>query len=105
MGNQVSSLAFKIQVSDLPIGGVRPEMSTEDFIDATTERLESVGAVVAEAIEPFFNQLAGLKSKPLECAIEFGVNVGGEAGVPFVTKGTVGANFKISLKWNWGVSK
>jgi hypothetical protein len=101
-GTETPESTIKIQVGGVPgTGQVSPEMSTEDFIDATKDRLASIGDTIANAIQPFFDTLSTLEVKPSECAIEFGVNAGGEAGVPFVTKGTVGANFKVSLKWDW----
>ncbi len=30
--------------------------------------------------------------------LEFGVNIGGEAGIPYVTKGSVGSNLKITVQ-------
>jgi hypothetical protein len=30
--------------------------------------------------------------------LEFGVNIGGEAGIPYVTKGSVGSNLKITVE-------
>jgi hypothetical protein len=30
--------------------------------------------------------------------LEFGINVGGEAGIPYITKGSVGSNIKISVE-------
>ena len=39
------------------------------------------------------------KLTPGEVQIEFGVELGGETGIPMITKGEAKANFKISLKW------
>jgi hypothetical protein len=30
--------------------------------------------------------------------LEFGINVGGEAGIPYITKGSVGSNIKITVE-------
>ena len=104
--NQNESPVFLIQVADVVSGGsVTPEMSVDEFVKGTRETLEKVGKVVAEAVGPVFEQLQGMNVKPSEFGLEFGVNVGGEHGVPWVAKGTIGANFKISLKWNWGAVK
>jgi hypothetical protein len=104
--NQNEPPVFLIQVADVVSGGaVTPEMSVDEFVQGTRETLAKVGKVVAEAVAPVFDQLQGMPGKPSEFAIEFGVNVGGEHGVPWVAKGTIGANFKISLKWNWGPVK
>jgi hypothetical protein len=37
---------------------------------------------------------------PDKVTIEFGLQMGGEAGVPFVTKGTAQANVKVSVEWD-----
>jgi|GEM_PF-3292587 hypothetical protein len=39
------------------------------------------------------------KLTPGEVEIEFGVELGGETGIPLITKGEAKANFKITLKW------
>ena len=44
--------------------------------------------------------IGALKSaKPQEVAVSFGVELGGELGIPLVTKGSAKANFNITLKW------
>jgi hypothetical protein len=49
---------------------------------------------VAEAV------LESLKSiRPGAVEIEFGVELGGEMGIPLITRGEAKANFKITLKW------
>ena len=102
MDTQVSTSVFKIQVGGAPGGAqVMPESASEDFIDGTADKLSSVAAAVELATGAFMERLEELKFKPAECVLEFGVNVGGEAGVPFITKGTIGANFKVALKWTW----
>ena len=93
---------LKIQIGSSAVGAtVSPEMSAEDFLGATPDKLSEVAGMVDIATQSFFTKLSALEQKPKECVIEFGVNAGGEAGVPFVTKGTIGANFKVSLKWEW----
>lgn len=102
MTTELTATAFKIQVGGTPGGAqVMPESASDDFIDGTADKLGSVAAAVEVATGAFMERLNQLKLKPSECVLEFGVNVGGEAGVPFITKGTVGANFKVALKWTW----
>lgn len=36
---------------------------------------------------------------PEEVTLEFGIEVGGKAGIPFVTEGSATANFKVSVTW------
>lgn len=102
MAHSQSRSVFKIQVGGTPGGAqVSPESAADDFIDGTADKLDSVASAVETASESFLQKLSELKVRPSECTIEFGVNVGGEAGVPFITKGTLGANFKVALKWSW----
>jgi len=37
--------------------------------------------------------------KPSKVNLEFDIPIGGEAGLPFVTKGIAQANIKVSVKW------
>jgi Trypsin-co-occurring domain 1 len=96
-----TKVAFKIEVAAASGGGLRPEMSPDRFLNATQETLRGIADIIEESCAAFVERLNTMNAKPKECAIEFGVNAGGEAGVPFVAKGTLGANFKVSLKWSW----
>ena len=40
-----------------------------------------------------------IRVKPGEVEIEFGIELGGEMGIPLVTRGEAKANFKVTLKW------
>jgi Trypsin-co-occurring domain 1 len=44
-------------------------------------------------------KVAAERLQPDALSMEFGLEVGGEAGVPFVTKGTATANFTVSVEW------
>ena len=92
---------FKIEVAGASGGGLKPEMAPERFINATQETLKGVAEIIEDACAAFVERINTMEAKPKECAIEFGVNAGGEAGIPFVSKGTLGANFKVSIKWTW----
>ena len=37
---------------------------------------------------------------PSKMTLEFGLQAGGETGVPFVTKGTAQANVKVTIEWD-----
>jgi hypothetical protein len=39
------------------------------------------------------------KLAPSKVTLEFGIQVGGETGIPFVTKGTTQANVKVTVEW------
>ena len=88
---------FLIQVSGS--SGVTPQASFQDFVEGSKEQFERIAQVVEAAGQSFVERINQIASKPTECSIEFGVNASGEAGIPFVTKGSVGANFKVTIKW------
>ena len=94
-----SDVRFLIQVSGHS-GYVTPQMSVDDFIKGSKDQFQRIGEVVEVAGHTLVERIRKLAQKPTECAVEFGISVGGEAGVPFVTKGTVGANFKVTIKWS-----
>jgi len=89
---------FKIQVRD-SAGTILPQGVVEDFVDALPEHFTRLGAVVDEVGRTFLARIEQMAKKPSSVGLEFGVDVGGEVGVPFITKGTMGANFKISVTW------
>jgi hypothetical protein len=57
-------------------------------------QLENVAALAKAALG------ALQAAAPGKIELEFGVELGGEAGVPLVTKGTAKANFKVVLTWS-----
>jgi len=56
-------------------------------------QLESVAALAKSGLG------ALQAAAPGKIGLGFGVELGGEAGVPLVTKGTARANFKVVLTW------
>ena len=57
-------------------------------------------AAITAVAETLVGRLKVLTPGTIE--IEFGVELGGEIGIPLITKGEAKANFKITLKWNHG---
>lgn len=92
---------FLVQVTQTR-GAVTPEANTEDFVEATEEKLRQVSELIREGCANVANNLFSIPNPPAEIGMEFGVDVGGEAGIPFVTKGTINANFKVSVTWKVG---
>jgi PHP family Zn ribbon phosphoesterase len=94
-----NGLPITIAVECVDGGGNVPRNATsfrklarEIHVDLQAE-FESVAAV-AESV------LDSLKAlRPGEVEIEFGVELGGELGIPLVTKGEAKANFKVTLRW------
>jgi Trypsin-co-occurring domain 1 len=42
---------------------------------------------------------------PSKVTMEFGLQAGGEKGIPFVTKGTAQANVKVTIEWELSKDK
>lgn len=65
-------------------------------------RLEAAGEVAGAACMRLFDKMNGaLKGpvRPEQVSLEFGISLGGEAGIPFVAKGKGEATFKVSATW------
>jgi hypothetical protein len=92
--------AFFIQVSPDLGGDLSPQASAEGVVVATPERLQSISAAIRQTSESLITSLDALAHRPDELEIEFGVSIGGEAGVPFVSKGKIDANFTVTVRWS-----
>jgi hypothetical protein len=90
---------FYIQVDRDIAGQVKPEFNTEKFVKGTTERLQQISALVKVANKWLSEELNAMEQPPSSCSLEFGIDVGGEVGIPFITKGTIEANFKVTIGW------
>jgi len=93
-----------IQVADEPeiinakgTGGGAAGFSPQEML----ARLDDVSQTITDMSKALFDKVSSNfgKNRPQEFAIEFGVTLGGEAGVPLVTKGTVEAAFKVTATW------
>jgi hypothetical protein len=90
---------FYIQIDREISGEATPQFSTQKFVKATTERLQQIGEVMRAASLWVAQEVSAMEHRPSSFSLDFGVDVGGEAGVPFVTKGTIEANFKVTVGW------
>ncbi len=98
-GSSTEEPTFYIQVGPSMGGSVVPQASFEEFVEGSGEQFRQVARVVETAGNAFVDRMSKLAVKPTMCAIEFGVNAGGEAGIPWVVKGTAQANFKVTIQW------
>ncbi len=75
----------------------------KDIAERTKKFKETMVNTVRSYSETMLNAMqegmTGLLS-PDKLTLEFGLQLGGEAGVPFVTKGTAQANVKVTIEWN-----
>ena len=99
MNEKSTEPLFYIQVSDTYDGVVEPQSAEIDFVTVTPDKLERMGRTVRMAAEKILDSLKQSSVKPQAVALELGLNLSGEAGVPFVTKGSIKSNFKISITW------
>ena len=80
------------------------ELRAVGFVEDIAERTEKLKKMMASTILGYSSIVlnavkeANLLS-PESVTLEFGVQLGGEAGVPFITKGTVQANVKVTVVW------
>jgi len=80
------------------------ELRAVGFVEDIAERTEKLKEMMASTILGYSSIVlnavkeANLLS-PESVTLEFGVQLGGEAGVPFITKGTVQANVKVTVVW------
>ena len=79
--------------------GMEPQAGLEGLVEGSAERFHTISTMVEHASEALVHKLRSLEIAPKSCSIEFGVDVGGEAGIPLITKGTIGANFKVTVCW------
>lgn len=98
MDEDATDLGFSIEIAS-PGEEFSFESARDRLVDATRDKIAQVADVVGSAAESMVGKLKKLPERPTEISIEFGVNVGAEGQVPFVTKGSIGANFKVTLTW------
>lgn len=64
--------------------------------DAVTQRLAKT---ISDFSRSVLEKIA--IERPSNVSLEFGVNCGGTAGIPFITAGTVEANVTVTVEWNF----
>lgn len=84
------------QTTVVPEGPTRtPKGASENVVKSFQAMQGTVRAYTAYTLNAF-KQVAGANIDKV--TLEFGVKVAGEAGVPYVTKGTADANLKITVE-------
>ncbi len=71
----------------------------------TTEELGKIGDQIRKFSREIGKQFKRDELTPSEFEVEFGVGVGLEGGLPFIAKGTVETNFKVTATWDWRRAK
>ena len=72
------------------------EERTKKFKDMLKNSIQNYSAMLITAIKDGSEKM----TKPDSVALEFGMQISGESGIPFITKGTAQANVKVNISWN-----
>jgi hypothetical protein len=106
MTNEIATIGmeendvFYVQVDDQMTGVIIPQSDGSLGIEKITrEDFNRIASVVEKAGSSFVQSIRQMAGRPSECEIEFGISLGAEGGIPFFTKGSVAANFKVTIKW------
>jgi Trypsin-co-occurring domain 1 len=85
---------------DLRARGVVEDIAerTQRFKDIMASTVRGYAAMVLHTVQQGMMDLRA----PDKVCLEFGIQLGGEAGIPFVTKGTAEANVKATIEWTLG---
>jgi hypothetical protein len=100
LGNVLVEVVDSVHVLHKPAAGGAPAgVKAHDLVYS----LEDLGKTISATCAGLYGEIEkGLAaSLPKEITIEFGITLGGEAGVPLVTKGTVEAAFKVTATWEF----
>lgn len=99
----VGTVPLYIELSELGPDVTEGPTTAKVTPDLLLGKLEAAGMAAGEACTALFGHMESAlgSARPDEVNVEFGLTLGGEAGVPFVTKGTVSAFFKVSAKWKF----
>ncbi|RAM49332.1 MAG: hypothetical protein C6Y22_23595 [Hapalosiphonaceae cyanobacterium JJU2] len=74
---------------------------TERFKESLVTTINGYSQILLDSVQQGVNGL----TKPNKVTLEFGLQMGGEAGIPLVAKGTAQANVKVTIEWNLSNNK
>lgn len=87
------------------------ELQAVGYIDDIQERSERLQKMMISTVRNYSGLILnsvkqGMSdSTPSKVTMEFGLQAGGETGVPFVTKGSAQANVKVTIEWDLSQGK
>lgn len=107
--NEIPFLAETDDSVELPAdlvlirGGLRSKDVGGDFREVVDLRgvereFSDIRQLIITCCNSLYDAIANIP-KPEKVAIEFGIKLAGETGVPMITKASGEANFKISIEW------
>lgn len=103
----MSTVAYKVKSPDGTEQLILVESTSQEGVprDAARATLQAVAKELSGQMGPIsavantvYDALVAVNN-PSEINLEFGLELGGEAGVPMIMGGSAKANFKITLKW------
>ncbi len=74
---------------------------TERFKITMVSTVRGYSKIVLDTVRKSMTDL----HTPSKVTMEFGLQAGGESGIPFVTKGTAQANVKVTIEWDLSKDK
>ncbi len=74
---------------------------TEKLRQSMTSTIRGYSQTVLSSVEEAMADLTA----PSKLTLEFGLQVGGETGVPFIAKGTAQANMQVTVEWELNKNK
>jgi Trypsin-co-occurring domain 1 len=83
------------------------ELRAVGFVEDVAERTQRFRTIMSSTINGYAETLIGAIQSglakdlaPSKVTMEFGIQAGGETGIPFVTKGSAQANVKVTIEWD-----
>jgi hypothetical protein len=84
-----------------PGEALTPQSADGKLRELTAAQIDAIGRQITTISKAITDRLKKDELTPKEFSIEFGIGIEVEGGVPFVAKGTVETNFKITATWDW----
>lgn len=87
------------------------ELQAVSYVDDIKERTEKLKTAMVSTIQGYSQIVLDAVKQgmshpaPSKVTLEFGLQAGGETGVPFVTKGSAQANIKVTIEWELNPGK
>lgn len=102
MNNRSFTGKSKIMIQVSHAGPVQAEGRASDLVEATQERLVEIRDLIQDSWSSIVAEIGEGDNAPKEVTIDFGVALGAEGSIPFIAKGSVNANFNVSILWRKG---
>lgn len=76
-----------------------PLISKGDAMDSAVQKIKSIEGMIRSYTANTLNAFKEIATANVDkVTLEFGIKIGGEAGIPYITKGTAESNLKIIVE-------